>query len=153
MRFFVLIQKIKIVSLNWNLEHQFVYAEFSGDIHFTIFSTRNTLFRPGYENCQIKLKSGTNTNLNMQNSVVVFSFSIFDRKYPFWSNLVQKVLVGFLGVRFEVESGGMGGGGAKITSSVLNLLELREKLEIWHVSTHVYKKFQKIYLVLKPRLS
>ena len=148
MRFFVLIQKIKIVSLNWNLEHQFVYAEFSGDIHFTIFSTRNTLFRPGYENCQIKLKSGTNTNLNMQNSVVVFSFSIFDRKYPFWSNLVQKVLVGFLGVRFEVESGG-----AKITSSVLNLLELREKLEIWHVSTHVYKKFQKIYLVLKPRLS
>ena len=109
MRFFVLIQKIKIVSLNWNLEHQFVYAEFSGDIHFAIFSTRNTLFGPGYENCQIKLKSGTNTNLNMQNSVVVFSFSIFDRKYPFWSNLAQKVLVGFLGVRFEVGSGGEGG--------------------------------------------
>ena len=68
-------------------------------------------FGPGYENCQIKLKSGINTNLNMQNSVVVFSFSIFDRKYPFWSNLAQKVLVGFLGVRFEV---GGGGGGRKL---------------------------------------
>ena len=26
----------------------------------------------------------------MQNSIVVFTFSVFNQKYPFWANLVQK---------------------------------------------------------------
>ena len=26
----------------------------------------------------------------MQNSKVVFTFFVFERKYPFWANLVQK---------------------------------------------------------------
>ena len=26
----------------------------------------------------------------MQNSIAMFSFSVFDQKYPFWANLVQK---------------------------------------------------------------
>ena len=30
------------------------------------------------------------TNSNLKNSVVMFTFSVFDRKYPFWANLVQK---------------------------------------------------------------
>ena len=29
----------------------------------------------------------------MQNSVVVFSFSVLDRKNPFWANLVQKIKI------------------------------------------------------------
>ena len=29
-------------------------------------------------------------NSNMRNSMVIFTFSIFDQKYPFWVNLVQK---------------------------------------------------------------
>ena len=33
---------------------------------------------PKYQNAQIKLISCTKTNSNMQNSVVVYSFSIFD---------------------------------------------------------------------------
>ena len=33
------------------------------------------------------------TNLNMQNSMVMFSFFVIDQKYPFWANLVQKVKI------------------------------------------------------------
>ena len=36
------------------------------------------------------------SNLNMQNSVVMFTFFDFDRKYHFWVNLVQKVKVASL---------------------------------------------------------
>ena len=42
------------------------------------------------QNCQFKLKFGTQTNSNMQNSMVMFTFSLFDWKYLFWVNLVQK---------------------------------------------------------------
>ena len=37
------------------------------------------------QNCQFKLKFGTETNSNMQNSLVVSTFSVLDRKDPFWS--------------------------------------------------------------------
>ena len=42
-------------------------------------------FGPGNQNCQFQLKFGTKTNLNMQNSVVLFTFSVFDWKYLFRS--------------------------------------------------------------------
>ena len=42
------------------------------------------------QNCLLKLKFGTYANSNMQNLVVMFTFSIFDRNYPFWTNLVKK---------------------------------------------------------------
>ena len=48
-------------------------------------------FSPKNQNYQFKLKFGTYTNSNMQNSMVMFTFSVFDRKYPFWGNWVQKV--------------------------------------------------------------
>ena len=58
-------------------------------------------FGPKNQNCQFKLKFGTynnsnklkfgtQSNLNMQNSVVTFTFPVFDQKYPFWANLTQK---------------------------------------------------------------
>ena len=40
------------------------------------------------QNCQFKLKFGTKTNLNMRNSMMMFTFSVFDWKYLFgqiWS--------------------------------------------------------------------
>ena len=37
-------------------------------------------FGPKIQNCQFKLKSGTLTNLNMQNLMVVFTFSAFYQK-------------------------------------------------------------------------
>ena len=50
-------------------------------------------FGPKNQNCHFKLKFGTYTNSNMQNSMVMFSFFVFDRKYPFWANLFQKVKI------------------------------------------------------------
>ena len=32
------------------------------------------------------LKFGTYVNLNMQNSIVVFTFSVLDEKKPFWAS-------------------------------------------------------------------
>ena len=45
------------------------------------------------KNCQSRLKFGIHTNSNMQNSMVMFTFSVFDQKYPFCLNLVQKIRI------------------------------------------------------------
>ena len=50
-------------------------------------------FCPKYQNHRFKLKFGTETNVNMQNSMVMLIFSVFDRKYPFWANLVQNIKI------------------------------------------------------------
>ena len=42
------------------------------------------------ESCLFKLKFGTKTNLNMQYSMVMFTFPVFHPKYLFWANLTQK---------------------------------------------------------------
>ena len=47
-------------------------------------------FGPKTQNYQFKLKFCTQTNPNMQISMVMFTFSLFDWKYLFWENLVQK---------------------------------------------------------------
>ena len=75
---------------------QFKYAEFNGDVHsFCFWSEIPFLgrFGPKNQNYQFKLKFGTYTNSNMQNSMLMFTFSGFDWKYPFWANLVQKVKI------------------------------------------------------------
>ena len=43
------------------------------------------------QNRQIQLKFGTKTNLNMRNSMMMFTFSVFEHKYLSWVNLVQKI--------------------------------------------------------------
>ena len=48
---------------------------------------------PKYQNSQFKLKFGIWTDLNMQNLVMVFTFSVFDWINPFWAKLVQKIKV------------------------------------------------------------
>ena len=50
-------------------------------------------FGPKNQNCHFKLKFGTYTNSNMQNSMVMFIFLVFAWKYPFWANLVQKIKI------------------------------------------------------------
>ena len=58
---------------------------------FFVLDQRHPLkkFSANNKNCHFKLKfaAKTNTNLNIQNSFVVFTF---DRKYLFWGNLVRK---------------------------------------------------------------
>ena len=48
---------------------------------------------PKNENCQFKLKFGSEPNLNVQSSMVVFTFSVLDWKYSFWRNLAQKIKI------------------------------------------------------------
>ena len=76
-------QKNKIDSLSWNSVWRFEYAEFNGGVHFFWFRLEIPFFGklgPENYNCQFKLKFGTLTNSNMQNSVVIFTFSFFHRK-------------------------------------------------------------------------
>ena len=58
-------------------------------------------FDPKSQNCQFKLKSGSYTNANMQNSMVVFTFFVLNRKHPFWANLVQNVKIVSLKAKFS----------------------------------------------------
>ena len=60
---------------------QFEYAEFSGYVHFFRFRPQIPFlakFGPKHQNCRFILKCGARTNSNMQNSMVMFSFSAFD---------------------------------------------------------------------------
>ena len=91
-----LVQKIKTVSLIWNLVPRLTeYAEFiNGGIHF--FCVRpETLFwgkfSPKNKNCQFQLKFGTKTDSSMQNSMALITFSVLEWKHLFRANLVQKV--------------------------------------------------------------
>ena len=54
-------------------------------------------FGPENENNQFTLKLSILAILNMQNSMVLFTFSVFDWKYPFWANFVQKIKIISLG--------------------------------------------------------
>ena len=92
-----LLQKIKIVTLSWNVVPRLIQI---CRIHwwcsyFPFYLGNSFLgkFGPKNQNCQFKLKFGTSTNSNMQNSVVVFTFSVLDQKQPFWVNLVQKMKI------------------------------------------------------------
>ena len=50
-------------------------------------------FGPKYQICHFKLKFGMFSNSNMENSIMMFNFSNFDWKYPFWVNLVKKIKI------------------------------------------------------------
>ena len=61
----------------------------------TFFSFRQKIlfsenFGPDYQNCQLKLKFGTWTNLNVQNSSVIFIFSFQEQTHLFWQGLSKK---------------------------------------------------------------
>ena len=70
---------------NWYLNY-FEYARFNGTVHLFCFRLEISFlskFGPKNQNCQFKLKFGTQNNSNMQNSMVVFTFSALDQKYSF----------------------------------------------------------------------
>ena len=63
--------------------------KFNGGVYFTFlykFGSKN-------QNCLFKPKFGTYTNSNMKNIMVMFIFSVFDRKYPFLGILFQKIKI------------------------------------------------------------
>ena len=50
-------------------------------------------FGPTNQNYGFKLKFGTKANLNKRNSMIMFNFSGFDQKNPFWINLGKKIKI------------------------------------------------------------
>ena len=64
------------------------------NVHFFfVLNQENTfLVKSGQQNqnCQLKQKFGTRTNLNMRNSMIIFTFSVFGHKYLSLANLVWK---------------------------------------------------------------
>ena len=46
---------------------------------------------PKNQNCQFRLKFGTKTNSNIQNSMLMISFSVLDQKYTFWGKFGTKI--------------------------------------------------------------
>ena len=64
------------------------------NVHFFfVLNQENTFFvKSGQQNqnCQLKQKFGTRTNLNMRNSMIIFTFSVFGHKYLSRANLVGK---------------------------------------------------------------
>ena len=93
----MLFQKIKIVTLCWNLVPRLIwicrthwcYSLFCFWVEIPFLGK----FGPKSQNSHFKLKFGTYTNSNIQNLMVMFNFFVFDWKYPFWANLVQKVKI------------------------------------------------------------
>ena len=74
--------------VNW-----FEYAEFNGDVEFSCFRLELSLlgkFGPKIQNCLFKVNLDTQTNSNMPNSMVIFTFFCFFLKWPFLSKFGPK---------------------------------------------------------------
>ena len=72
------------------------YAEFNDAVRFFRFRLELPFlgkFGSRSQNYQFKLKFGTYSNSNIQNSTLLITFSVFDRKYHLWANLVQEVQI------------------------------------------------------------
>ena len=92
-----LAQKVKIISWNRDLVTRLIWiCTIQWYCSLFLFLSGNTLFG---QICSIKskfhfkLKFGSYTNSNMQNLMVKFIFFVFEWKYLFLENLVQKVKI------------------------------------------------------------
>ena len=97
--FWKFVQKIKIFCWSWNLESRLIWISgiqwwYSFFLFLTIkIFLRQIWSKAKVRNCLFKVKLGTKTNLNMQNSMVVSIVSVLDWKLPFLENLVQKIAI------------------------------------------------------------
>ena len=76
-----LAENFNIVSNDHGRTHKCDFSVFFQKFSFWTNLDKN-------KNCQFKLKFGTCTNLNMQNSM--FTFSVFAWNCPFWAKLGPK---------------------------------------------------------------
>ena len=79
-------EKFNIVSNNHGRTHKCDFSVFDRKFHVQ----ENSVQKKISQNCQFKLKLGTQTNSNMLNSMARFTFFVFDWNYPFQANLVKK---------------------------------------------------------------
>ena len=87
-----MVWKIKIVSFRWNLIPRLLpICRIKWWCSLFLFRPEILflgLIDPKNEDCQSKLKFDTRNNLNMQNSMAMFTLSVLDRKHHLWANLV-----------------------------------------------------------------
>ena len=84
------ISKFKIVCSKRNLIPRLIWIWNSMAVFILPFCTNMV---QKIKNCLFKPKFGTYTNSNMKNIMVMFIFSVFDRKYPFLGILFQKIKI------------------------------------------------------------
>ena len=87
-------QKVKIISWNWNLVARLIRIwRIQWWCSFFLFLIGNTLFGQIWSkksNYQLKLKFGSQTNSNMQNSMMLFTFFCFWVEIPFLGKFGSK---------------------------------------------------------------
>ena len=83
-------EKFNIVSQNHGRTHKCDFYVFDQKFPFWENLVKKN------QNCRFKLKFGAYTNSNMQNSMVMLTFSVFDSNYPFLANLVKKNKIVYL---------------------------------------------------------
>ena len=98
--------KFFLESQNYQLELKLgtytnsnTWANFNSGVHFFCFRLEvpfSGKFGPKCQNCQFKAKFASlirirnKSNSHMQNSKVVFTYFVFDRKRPFWGKFGRK---------------------------------------------------------------
>ena len=87
-----LVQKLKmpVQAEIWYLG-QSEYAEFSFFLRLEVFFLGKSGLKS--QNCQLKLKFGTQSILNMHNSMVIFTFSVLDLLCKFCQNSPFRILM------------------------------------------------------------
>ena len=82
--------KLLVYAEIWFLDY-FKYGEFNVALHDFGFDWKLPFSANYFQAIRIiSLKFGPKTSSNIQLSMMVFSFCIFDRKYTFGSNLIKK---------------------------------------------------------------
>ena len=93
-----LVQKIKIVSLSWNLVPRLIkYAEFSDDVHFFCFGPEISLLNKFGPKNQNSLSWNLVPRLMwiMENTMVMFTFSVLNPTFieninvTFWRDMIN----------------------------------------------------------------
>ena len=74
----------------------------------------------------------------MQNSMVVFTFSVLGRKYPFWANLVEKVK----NCQFKLKYGTLTNSKMQTSMVQFTFSVLNRKYPFWANSVQKIKIFQ-----------
>ena len=92
-----LVPKFQIVCLKWNLVPKLIsICKFNGDVYFFIFDQRYHFWSRNSKSSVSAEIWYLDTNSNIQNSMVMFTFS----EFPFWANLVPKFKIICLEVKF-----------------------------------------------------
>ena len=91
------LQIFKFVNLTWNLVlRPMEICRIQWGCSIFLLSTGTPFsgkFGPNIQICQFHLKFSAKTNSNMQNSMGMFTFSLFNGKHVFWAFLVQKIKI------------------------------------------------------------